>query len=106
MINRSTIIIEVQDDGSISISHDLEILVNIEVLDYKWSEDHSEDVPFDVYTGKKRVTQARDAWDEFINEISQNNASWAEAQGAYLYHGYDTEKDYHNDHPPEDDTYI
>jgi hypothetical protein len=106
MTNRSTIIIEVQDDGSINISHDLESPVTIEVLDYKWSEDHSEDVPFDVYTGKERVRQARDAWSEYINEISQNNDAWAEAQGAHLYHGYDTEKDFWNDHPPEPEDYL
>lgn len=96
----SSIIVEVQDDGSINVTHDVEGTVIVEVLDYKWSEEHTEDVPFDVYTGERYVAATRKDWDEFIREVERNRESYYDEREV-TYHGYDCTKDYYNDNPPE-----
>lgn len=92
----TSIIVEVQDDGSINVTHDVEGTVIVEVLDYKWSEEHETDVPFDVYTGEGYVRETRRCWEEFIRERDRSRESYYEERAAHAA-GYDTTNDYWND---------
>lgn len=96
----SSIIVEVSDDGAITVTHDVEGLVFVEVLDYKWAEENESDCPFNLDTGEAAVRATRKEWDEYIRELDRSRESYDDERDR-LYHGYDTTKDYYNDNPPE-----
>jgi hypothetical protein len=71
-----SIIVEIVGGDEIHVTHDFPGYVTIEVHDYDLEEKTGAPTPFEPGVGRKAVRQAREVYDDFVQECEENARSY------------------------------